>query len=58
VLEFKTAEETEDLTVVAQQALQQVKDKQYEAELKQAGIQSVLKLGLAFKGKDVAVMSE
>jgi hypothetical protein len=58
VLEFKTAEETEDLTVVAQQALQQVKDKQYEAELKQAGIQSVLKLGLAFKGKDVAVVSE
>jgi hypothetical protein len=58
VLEFKTAEETEDLTIVAQQALQQVKDKQYEAELKQAGIQSVLKLGLAFKGKDVAVVSE
>jgi Predicted AAA-ATPase/PD-(D/E)XK nuclease superfamily len=58
VLEFKTAKAEEDLAAVALQALQQVKDKQYEAELKQAGIQSILKLGLAFKGKDVAVVSE
>ncbi len=58
VLEFKTAEAAEDLAIVAQQALQQVKDKQYEAELKQAGVQSVLKLGLAFKGKEVEVVSE
>jgi hypothetical protein len=58
VLEFKTAEAAEDLVTIAQQALQQVKDKQYEAELTQAGIQSVLKLGLAFKGKDVVVVSE
>ena len=58
VLEFKTAEAEEDLATIAQQALQQVKDKQYETELKQAGIQSVLKLGLAFKGKEVEVMSE
>jgi Predicted AAA-ATPase/PD-(D/E)XK nuclease superfamily len=58
ILEFKTAEADEDLAMVAQQALQQVKDKQYEAELKQVGVQSILKLGLAFKGKDVAVISE
>jgi hypothetical protein len=58
VLEFKTAKVEEDLAVVAQQALQQVKDKQYATELKQAGIQSILKLGLAFKGKEVAVVHE
>lgn len=58
VLEFKTAKAEEDLATVAQEALQQVKDKQYAAELKQAGIESILKLGLAFKGKQVAVVHE
>ena len=58
VLEFKTVEANEDLDTVAQLALQQVKDKQYETAVKQAGISSVLKLGLAFKGKNVAVVSE
>lgn len=58
VLEFKTAKGADDLVAVAQEALQQVKNKQYEVELKQAGIQSVLELGLAFQGKDVEVVSE
>jgi hypothetical protein len=46
------------LATVTQQALQQVKDKHYGAELKQAGIASVLKLSFAFKGKEIAVLSE
>lgn len=58
VLEFKTAKEKDDINTVALEALQQVKDKRYETELRQKGIQSVLKLGFAFKGKDVVVVHE
>lgn len=58
VLEFKTVRAKDDINVVALEALQQVKDKQYETELRQKGIQSILKLGLAFKGKEVVVVHE
>ena len=58
VLEFKTADAEEDLSTVAQQALQQVKDKQYAIQLTQAGLSSILAVGLAFKGKEVAVVFE
>lgn len=58
ILEFKRAEPNEDLDTVAKEALQQIKDKQYAVELTQAGISTILKLGLAFKGKEVAVVYE
>jgi hypothetical protein len=57
ILEFKTAKKAENLQEAAKKALQQINDKQYEAELRQLGIQSILKLGLAFRGKDVAIVS-
>lgn len=58
ILEFKTADKEENLQIAAKEALQQVDYKGYETELHQLGIQSILKLGLAFKGKDVVVMTD
>ena len=47
-----------DLKEVAKEALQQIIDKQYETEMKKRGIDRILKLGLAFKGKVAYVLSE
>lgn len=58
VMEFKNVQENEDINVIAKSALQQVNDKNYETELRQAGITAILKMGLAFKGKMVAVVYE
>ncbi len=58
VMEFKNVEENDDINTIAKSALQQVNDKNYETELRQAGITSILKMGLAFKGKTVAVVYE
>jgi hypothetical protein len=54
ILEFKSADETEDLATVAEEALKQLQERGYETELRQEGITIILKLGLAFHGKDVA----
>ncbi len=54
ILEFKTAKSEEhSLQKSAQEALSQINHKQYEVELKAMGVQKILKLGLAFQGKEV-----
>jgi hypothetical protein len=59
ILEFKTAEDTEDnLEDVAREALAQIDKRNYVAELHQMGIKRLLKIGLAFRSKDVAVVSK
>ena len=61
IFEFKSAEadvNKETMTRLAQEALQQIKDKQYAAELQQAGIQTSLALGLVFSHKQVIAASE
>lgn len=40
-----------------EEALQQIKDRGYSAELQQKGIRKILSLGLAFRGKQVEVLS-
>lgn len=57
ILEFKNASSEQNLNQAAEEALQQINDKNYEAELRQMGIKSILKLGLAFHGKKVCVIS-
>jgi len=57
ILEFKTVRNTAvDLEQAAHQAMQQIHDRCYEAELKQKGLQHVLKMALAFRGKQVHVL--
>lgn len=50
IIEFKTARK-ESLETTAQNALKQINDRQYETELKMLGIATIIKLGIAFKGK-------
>lgn len=56
VIEFKTVRSNDpmDLTEAAQEALQQIEQRAYAVELKQRGIQHILKMGLAFRNKQVA----
>jgi hypothetical protein len=57
ILEFKVAEEGETLDSAAAQALNQINERDYETELWQKNIQKILKIGLAFSGKEVAMQS-
>ena len=43
------------LKELAQTALQQIEDRQYDTELRSNGIQTILKYGVAFSGKRVEV---
>ena len=57
ILEFKVAEEGDTLSEVAEQALKQIDERNYETELRQKAIQKILKIGLAFRGKSVEMRS-
>ena len=57
ILEFKVAEEGDTLSEVAEQALRQIGERDYETELRQKNIRRILKVGLAFKGKEVEIAS-
>jgi Predicted AAA-ATPase/PD-(D/E)XK nuclease superfamily len=55
VIEFKTVrDEKVDLKSAATEALRQVEQRAYATELEQRGIHHILKMGLAFRNKDVA----
>jgi hypothetical protein len=58
VIEFKTVGLNDNIDVIAQNALAQIKDKNYVAELKQAGIQNILQLAMVFQGKIMKILSE
>ena len=40
------------------EALKQIDDKRYDAEMQDAGIKSILKLGIAFSGKRVNIRTK
>ncbi len=57
VIEFKKAENSnqEALAAAADAALQQIEEKAYTAELHERGVRDIVKLGIAFKGKETLV---
>ncbi len=56
ILEYKIANKTEDLQVVAQSALDQIEAKEYISKIKAyKNVEKVIRVGLAFSGKEVAV---
>ena len=55
ILEFKAADKMDSLEEKADEALQQIQDKQYEAEFAKRDIASLWKYGVAFCGKQVYV---
>jgi hypothetical protein len=58
VMEFKVARGNQTLQASAEEALAQIHQRGYVEQLHSAGIQKILKLGLAFSGKQVAVASD
>ncbi|EGN65071.1 hypothetical protein HMPREF0401_02382 [Fusobacterium animalis 11_3_2] len=58
VFEFKVSKTIKGLTAKAEEALEQIKEKQYDAGLKELGISKVYRIGIAFKGKNVKVKYE
>lgn len=57
IMEFKKAETlaNEPLDEAVAAALRQIEEKQYETELRARGVADIVKLGIAFKGKQVKV---
>ncbi len=56
IFEFKhTKDEHADLTALADIALHQINDKKYDTELRNNGVKSVIKIGIAFRGKSAVV---
>ena len=53
IIEIKVATEKEDLKQVAKNAFQQIKDKDYKADMDARGITDYVLLGMAFRGKEI-----
>ncbi|ERT37585.1 MULTISPECIES: AAA family ATPase [Fusobacterium] len=58
LFEFKVSKTIKGLNAKAEEALTQIKEKQYDAGLKELGISKVYRIGIAFKGKNVKVKYE
>jgi len=58
VFEFKVSKTIKGLTTKAEEALEQIKEKQYGAGLKEKGISKIYRIGIAFKGKNVKIKYE
>ena len=58
LFELKSSKQpNEDLEQLADSALNQISDRRYATEMESAGITDVVYIGIAFRGKDVAVRS-
>lgn len=56
LFEFKhTNDNHEDLNALAEKALRQIDEKKYDTELQNAGVRSIIKIGIAFRGKNAVV---
>lgn len=56
IFEFKhTKDEHTDLSVLADSALQQIETKKYDTELRDNDVSSIIKIGIAFRGKSAVV---
>ena len=57
-LKWKRGIDEDKLEALSQEALAQIDEKRYDLELKDSGVEEVLKLGIAFSGKKVVIRSE
>ena len=56
LFEFKhTNDEHVDLNALADSAMRQIDEKKYDTDLRSAGVKSVVKIGIAFRGKNAVV---
>ncbi len=57
-LKWKNDLSTDELSRLADEALAQIDEKRYDAEMKEDDIQNILKFGIAFSGKKVSVKTK
>ena len=57
-LKWKKDLSADELSGLADEALIQIDEKRYDAEMKEDGIQDILKFGIAFSGKNVSVKTK
>lgn len=57
-LKWKKDLSADGLSGLANEALTQIDEKRYDAEMKEDGIQDILKFGIAFSGKEVSVKTK
>lgn len=57
-LKWKKDLSTDELLGLADEALAQIDEKRYDAEMKEDGIRDILKFGIAFSGKKVSVKTK
>ena len=56
LFEFKHTNDThEDLDALAEKALRQIDEKKYDTELQNSGVHAIIKIGIAFRGKNAVV---
>ena len=56
LFEFKhTNDQHADLNALAEKALQQIDEKKYDTDLRDAGVENIIKIGIAFRGKNAVV---
>ena len=57
-LKWKKDLNADERSGLADEALAQIDEKRYDAEMKEDGIQDILKFGIAFSGKKVSVKTK
>lgn len=56
LFEFKyTNDQHADLNALAESALRQINEKKYDTELRSSGVENIIKIGIAFRGKNAVV---
>ena len=60
IMELKAGRSLDELALdrLAKEALHQIGERKYEAEMQEEGISDILKLGIAFSGKNVRIRTE
>ena len=58
LMEFKISKTEKGMSAKAEEALKQIDEKKYDTRLKARGIKNILKIGIAFYGKNVKVVSK
>ena len=55
IMEFKASKEDTGLLTLAEDALRQIDDKNYDTDMQHRGVHEIVKYGIAFAGKKVEI---